>query len=73
MEVTKEYLLLKISQFEQATIRFHEDSIANKGAAEGLRNILKELEELEKQESLKVEDLLKEVKVVKTNDNISNE
>ena len=45
MDVSKDYFMLKIAQFEQAAVKFHEDSIANTGAAQGLKNILKELEE----------------------------
>ena len=64
MEIDKNFILLKISQFEQGAKKFHEDSIYNQGAAEGLKQLLKDLEELEKQEPIKVEDLIKDAKFV---------
>jgi len=64
MEIDKEFIKLRISQFEQGAKKFHEDSIYNQGAAEGLRKLLEELEELEKQEPVKVEDLIKDAKFV---------
>ena len=48
MEINKEDIQKKIAMYEEAAIRLTNEAIANRGAAEGLKNILKELEDKEK-------------------------
>lgn len=64
MEIDKNFILLKITQHEQGAKKLHEDSIYNMGAAEGLRKLLQELEELEKQEPITAEELIKNAKFI---------
>ena len=65
MEVDKNFILLKISQFEKQSAQLSSQALLNQGAAEGLKTLLKELEELEKQEPVKIEDVLKTAEPVK--------
>jgi len=59
MEVDKNFILLKISQYEKQSSELNIQAMLNQGAADGLKTLLKELEELEKQEPVQIEDLLK--------------
>jgi hypothetical protein len=61
MEIDKKFIELKINQFDQNSLNAHENSIYNKGAADCLRVLL---EELEKQEPVKVEDLIKDAEII---------
>jgi len=71
MEIDKEFIKVKISQHNQSAQKLHEDSIFNAGAAEGLKKLLEELEILEKQEPVKVEDLIKDAKIIGGQDDTS--
>lgn len=72
MEVDREFLLLRISQFEKKSQEFNLQGLLNQGAAEGLKTVLKELEELEKQKPIEIDKLLRGAEIVKTNNDKSN-
>jgi len=72
MEIDKNFILIKISQFEEGVKKFHENSIYNQGAAEGLKMLLKELEEMEKQKTMTVEELVENAQLLNTEE-IGNE
>lgn len=59
MEIDKEFIKLRISQFEQGAKKLHDETIYNQGAADGLKKLLAELEELEKQTPITVDELVK--------------